>query len=159
MKAFLVTLSSFCLCAILLCFLAYETDFFLMSKQHIPVAAIPQQVENSRNEVGTQIPTVKQDLLCSPCVERIAFFMEMIEQEWEEDQDSRLEIAVTPAAQGWAGLSPAQREQAKQLFDQYGTKEGLRRLRASDPDAATQLERERGKPPVPSEADDAPSTR
>ena len=62
-------------------------------------------------------------------------------------------------ANGWEGLSPEQREQAKQLFDQYGTEEGLRRFRDTDPEAARQFERERRKPPVPSEPSDEPSTQ
>ena len=43
-------------------------------------------------------------------------------------------------ASGWEGLSAEQREQAKQLFDQYGTEEGLRRLREIAPDAAERFE-------------------
>jgi hypothetical protein len=62
-------------------------------------------------------------------------------------------------ADGWEGLSLKQREQAKQLFDQYGTEEGLRRFRDIDPEAARQFERERRKPPVPSEPSGALSTR
>ena len=42
-------------------------------------------------------------------------------------------------------LSPERFSKAKQLFDQYGTEEGLRRLRESDPDAARQFERH---PPI-----------
>ena len=41
------------------------------------------------------------------------------------------------------GLSPEQRDQAKAFFDQYGTEEGLRRLREMDPDAADRFERGR----------------
>ena len=62
-------------------------------------------------------------------------------------------------ADGWEGLSPEQRGQAKQLFDQYGTEEGLRRFRDTDPEAARQFERERRKPPVPSEPNDEPPTQ
>ena len=93
-------------------------------------------------------------------------------QEWEKDQDSRLETAPpvgghvyepptveSVEARGWEGLSPEQREQAKQFFDQYGSEEGLRRFRERDPDAARQFERERHKPPVPSESGEEPSTR
>ena len=57
------------------------------------------------------------------------------------------------------GLSPERFDKARQLIDEYGTKEGLRRLRESDPDAARQFERERGKPPVPSEPDDESSVQ
>ena len=46
------------------------------------------------------------------------------------------------------GLSPDRFDKAQQLIDQYGTEEGLRRLRQSDPDAARRFERERR--PVPS---------
>ena len=62
-------------------------------------------------------------------------------------------------ANGWEGLSPEQREQAKAFFDQYGTEEGLRRFREMDPEAARQFERERRESPVPSEPNDEPSTR
>ena len=45
-------------------------------------------------------------------------------------------------------LSPDRFDKAQQLIDQYGTEEGLRRLRESDPEAARQFERERRSPPV-----------
>ena len=67
--------------------------------------------------------------------------------------------AKSVEARGWEGLSLKQREEAKQFFDQYGTAEGLRRLRETDPDAAAQFEREQRKPPVPSESGEEPSTR
>ena len=38
-------------------------------------------------------------------------------------------------------------EEAKQFFDQYGTAEGLRRLREMDPEAAQQFGRERRSAP------------
>ena len=56
-------------------------------------------------------------------------------------------------------LSPNRFEKAQQLIDQYGTEEGLRRLREAAPDVAQQFERERRKPPVPSEPSDEPPTR
>lgn len=62
-------------------------------------------------------------------------------------------------ANGWEGLSPEQRDQAKAFLDQYGTEEGLRRFREMDPEAARQFERERRKPPVPSDPNDEPPTR
>ena len=67
--------------------------------------------------------------------------------------------AKSVEARGWEGLSLKQREEAKQFFDQYGTEEGLRRFRDTDPEAARQFERERRKPPVPSEPSDEPSTQ
>ena len=39
-------------------------------------------------------------------------------------------------------LSPERFDKARQLIDQYGREEGLRRLREADPDAAAQFERE-----------------
>jgi len=54
--------------------------------------------------------------------------------------------AKSVEAGGWEGLSSEQRENVKQLFDQYGTEEGLRRFREMDPDAARRFERRH--PPV-----------
>lgn len=45
------------------------------------------------------------------------------------------------------GLSPDSFDKAQQLIDQYGTEEGLRRLRKMDPDAARRFERERSGAP------------
>ena len=39
------------------------------------------------------------------------------------------------------GVSPERFDKVQQLIDQYGTAEGLRRLRESDPEAARQFER------------------
>ncbi len=44
---------------------------------------------------------------------------------------------------GWKRLSSEQQERAKRLFDQYGSEEGLRRLREDDPEGAAQVERTR----------------
>ena len=57
-------------------------------------------------------------------------------------------------------LSPERLDKARQLIDEYGTEEGLRRLRASDPEAARRFEwrsedPRNGNPDVP----DASSTR
>ncbi len=43
----------------------------------------------------------------------------------------------------YEGLSPARLDKAQQLIDQYGTEEGLRRLREMDPEAARRFEQER----------------
>ena len=48
-------------------------------------------------------------------------------------------------------LSPERFSKAQQLIDQYGTEEGLRRLRESDPDAARQFEREQHEPKMDTE--------
>ena len=67
--------------------------------------------------------------------------------------------AKSVEARGWEGLSLKQREEAKQLFNRYGTEEGLRRFREMDPEAARQFEQERRKPPVHSESGEGSSTR
>ena len=43
----------------------------------------------------------------------------------------------------YPGESPDSFDKARQLIDEYGTEEGLRRLRESDPDAAERFERQR----------------
>ena len=158
MKTFLVSTSSLCFCGILLCFFAYATN--LLPGAHIVTSS--QQVEISQvalnpDEAGTP-PTMEADPLCSPCVERIAFVLEMA-QEWEDDSYSRLATEATPAGQGWVGLSPAQREKAKQFFDQYGIEERLRRLREFDPEAAWQFDRKHSVSLTRDEADDASLTQ
>ena len=50
---------------------------------------------------------------------------------------SRLKHEVYP------GESPDSFDNAQQLIDEYGTEEGLRRLRESDPEAARRFEQER----------------
>ncbi len=75
---------------------------------------------------------------------------------------AELEKQLTPEgieAELSEGLSPERRDKVQQLIDQYGTGEGLRRLRKSDPDAARQFEREQREPPVRSESGEAASTR
>ena len=62
-----------------------------------------------------------------------------------------IEKQLTPAgieSELSEGLSPERFNNAQQLIDQYGTEEGLRRLREMDPEAARQFERERR--PAPS---------
>ncbi len=107
MKAFLVTVSSLCFCGILLCFFAYATNRLPMPKtQHPVVLTIPQQIV-------TQKPTMEEASPCSPCVERLASILEVMEQEWEGDRTSFLEESALPLdqkARGWDGLSPEQRE-------------------------------------------------
>ena len=76
-----------------------------------------------------------------------------------DSQPPTLTAAKSVEASGWEGLSLEQRDQAKAFFDQYGTEEGLRRFREMAPEAARQFERERRKPPVPSEPNDEPPTR
>ena len=49
----------------------------------------------------------------------------------------RIEVELSEA------LSPEHSNKAQQLIDEYGTEEGLRRLREMDPEAARQFERER----------------
>ena len=74
-------------------------------------------------------------------------------------QPPTLAPAKSVEARGWMGLSQEQREEAKQLFNRYGTAEGLRRLRETDPDAAAQFDWERREPPVRSESGEGSSTR
>ena len=57
-----------------------------------------------------------------------------------------IEEQLTPAgieAELSEGVSPERFSKAQQLIGQYGTEEGLRQLRESDPEAARQFERER----------------
>ena len=75
MKAFLVAVSSLCLCAILLCFLAYATGNF----------PIPKTTKDTPISTSSQpANTAEIDPLCSPCVERMAMLLEMV-QDWKAE--------------------------------------------------------------------------
>ena len=56
--------------------------------------------------------------------------------------------ASSPKTESRYGLSPERLDKVQQLIDQYGSEEGLRRLREMDPEAAQQFERERNAPPT-----------
>ena len=61
MKAFLIVVSSLCLCGILLCFWAYATGNFPMSKttQPLPVLAFVEQ--STTGETDPQCPLCRAD--------------------------------------------------------------------------------------------------
>ena len=150
MKTFLVTVSSICLCGVLFSFLAYATG-------RLP--GIPVVTPSPQSGISQSAMEVEE--LCSPCTERMALMLEMV-QEWEANMPASFAQQQKPVeadTHGWAGLFKEQREQAKRLFDQFGTKEGLRRLREVDPEAARQFERKHSVSPARDETDDESSTR
>ena len=145
MKAFLVTVSSLCLCGILLCFLAYVTGNFPFVPRTYDM---PKPTQAQKGIMQTPSVVVETDPLCSPCVEKMAKILDIMSTEWEADMTAFLEQSVKPVEQeahGWIWLSKEQRERAQQLFDQYGTEEGLRRLREMDPDAARHFESDKSR--------------
>ena len=164
MKAFLVTVSTLCVCGILLCFWAYATGNFPFVPRVYDIKKLTQA-----QKVVMETSSVEPDAQCTPCVEKMASILEMIETEWEVDMTALFEQSVKTVetdTHGWAELSSEQREQAKRLFDQYGTAEGLRRLREMDPEAARQFEsdksrpgRERRNPPSRDTSDEAALTQ
>lgn len=144
MKAFLVTVSTLCVSGILLCFLAYATGNFPFVPTVYDIKK-PTQAQ----KVVMETSSVETDAQCTPCVEKMASILEMIETEWEADMTALFEQSVKTVetdAHRWVWLSSEQREQAQQLFDQYGTEEGLRRLREMDPDAARRFESDKSRP-------------
>ena len=144
MKAFLVAVSSLCLCGMLLCFLAYTTGNYPFALRFYDMPKPTQKgIMQTPSVVVETVP------LCSPCVEKMAKILDIMSTEWEADMTAFLEQSVKPVEQeahGWIWLSKEQREQAQQLFGQYGTEEGLRRLREMDPDAARRFESDKSRP-------------
>ena len=119
MKAFLVAVSSFCLCGILFCFWAYATGNFPMSK------TTPPSVATTYQQAGTQNTTVSEDPLCSPCVERMALLLEMV-QEWETETTQ------------WASVPDSQQVERQTSEECSPCEENLKRLKK----AREQWERE-----------------
>ena len=109
MKAFLMCVAAF----LLLSVLAYAT-----SNLPTPVHLRPIAQQTSQG--------------CSPCAENLAAVLDLAGQDWERDMALFFEQSQKPSkptAQSWGELSSARQEEAKQLFDQFRTEEGLRRLR------------------------------
>ena len=90
MKTFLVAVSSFCVCGILLCFLAYATGNFPFVPR---IYDMPKPTQSQ--QVVMQPPSVEIDPLCSPCVERMGLLMDMV-QEWETENT---QLASVPDSQ------------------------------------------------------------
>ena len=161
MKTFLVTVSSLCLCGILFCFWAYATGFVSLTTDRSQ-GDVPSPKTTQTLTVFTSVEQATMGATeseCSPCAERMAWLLDVMEQEGDWDITTFFEPPDIPsetAAQRWVWLSSEQREQSQQLIDRYDTEEGLRRLRESDPDTARQLERERRQSPnreVPDEVE------
>ena len=111
MKTFLVTVSSLCLCGILFCFWAYATGNFPMSKTTPPLPVVASVEPSTTRETDSE---------CSPCAERMAWLLDVMEQEGDWDITTFFEPPDIPsetAAQRWVWLSSEQREHAKQLID------------------------------------------
>ena len=90
MKAFLVTVSSLCLCAILLCFFAYAAGNFPFVPR---VYDMPKPTQSQ--QVVMQTPSIELDPLCSPCVERMVLLIDTV-QEWETETT---QLASVPDSQ------------------------------------------------------------
>lgn len=118
MKAFIVTVSALCLCGLLLCFWAYATGNLPLSNT-TPQLPVPVSVQ--------QATMAEEDPLCSPCVEKMASILEMMEKEWEAET---AQLASVPDSQQ---VEPDTEEECSPC------EENLKRLKA----AREQWERER----------------
>ena len=110
MKAFLVAVSSLCLCGILLCFLAYTTGNFPFAPR---VYDMPKPTQAQKGIIQTPSVVVEADPLCSPCVEKMAKILDIMSTEWEADMTAFSEQSVKPVEQeahGWIWLPKGQRE-------------------------------------------------
>ena len=83
----------------------------------------------SGSPVRSDVPTSPSDL------------SDMVKPTPSPSSVADIEKQLTP--QGIEGVSPDRFDKAQQLIDEYGTEEGLRRLREMDPETARQFERER----------------
>lgn len=86
MKAYWVTLSSLCVCTILLCFSAYKMDRSSMPNS-TSAAADSQRFDQRRpvsathQSIGMNAPLVEDDSVCDSCIERLSLVFETIQQE------------------------------------------------------------------------------
>ena len=114
---------------------------------------VPENVSEGGSPLDTDTAPVRTDIPISP-----SDLPGMVEPTPSRPSELRIETAnKTPTpltaesieTQLKEQLSPEHFSKAKQFFDQYGSEEGLRRLRESDPEAARQFERERRPKSVP----------
>ena len=107
---------------------------------------VPENVSSGGTDEDTDTATVRSDVSASP-----SDLSRVVEPTPSPSNIPDIERQLTPEgieSELSEGLSPRRFNNAQQLIDQYGTEEGLRRLREIDPEAARQFERERR--PVPS---------
>ena len=114
--------------------------------EFIEVLGPPEETQNSRNDttlpfVSPQRAVKAPDVSVSP-----SNLSSEVDPIPSPQSIAELENQLTPQgieAELGGGLSTAPADKAQQLIDRYGTEEGLRRLRGSDPDAAERFERDR----------------
>ena len=118
-------------------------DGYLESPQSMPV---PDTVSSEDIGEDTASPPARSEILPVPPETQVLGPPGHVHHEDGHVHETQtVQTPPTPTgesieARGWEGLSLEQREQAKQLMDQYGSEEGFRRLQESDPEAARQFE-------------------
>lgn len=105
---------------------------------------VPENVSAGGTDGDTDTATVHSDVSASPSdLSRVA------EPTPSPPSMSDIEKQLTPQrieSELSEGLSPDRFDKAQQLIDQYGTEEGLRRLREMDPEAARRFESDKSRP-------------
>ena len=163
MKVFLLTWVGFCFLVIVGFFIAYATD-------RLPYVPFSQQVEleieteclpceENLKSLKKAMETASEEREAAAKAENLAQLKKVLEQLQEvrdefyreRNTENRARVEKTleqlwEAARAYYGEERFSKTQ--QLIDQYGTEEGLRRLRESDPDEARRFERERGRRPA-----------
>ena len=96
MKAYWVTLSSLCVCTILLCFSAYKMDRSSIPNSTSATVDSPRfdqqtPVPATHQPIGMQAPMVKDDSSCDSCLERLFLVFETFQEELEVVPDGRSE--------------------------------------------------------------------
>ena len=115
------------------------------------------EIREARREVQTTTKPVEQTQV--EAVENVIQSDVEMAADVKKQFTPELPTAESVAAKLNEQLSLDRFDKAQQLIEQYGSEEGLRRFREMDPQAARQFERERRKPPAPSESGEGASTR
>lgn len=116
-----------------------------LSQESEPSESEPIESINPEGRFDEDTPSVRSDVPHAP-----SDLPDMVKPQFPPSV-AGIEKQLTPEGtevELSKGISTDHFSKAQQLIDQYGTKEGLRRLREMDPDAARQFEQ--GRRPVPS---------
>ena len=112
-----------------------------LSQESEPSESAPIESTNPEGRFDEDTPSVRSDVPLSP-----SYLPDMVESTPPPPSVTDLQKRLTPegiVAELSEGLSSDSFDKALKFIDQYGTEEGLRRLREMDPEAARQFERER----------------
>ena len=135
-----------------------DDEHFFHEHEALPRSgATPDTVSSGGTDEDTGDPPARSDVPRSPSDLSHVGESTLSSQSMAETEKQLTPQEIETKLSGGISTDPV--DTAQQLIDQYGTEEGLRRLREMDPEAARRFELERRNPPARDTSEDAASTQ